>query len=246
MIKETRFLKRVIKEASKLITDDFVVKAKDNKGDLVTNFDLEIEQFIIGKIKESYPNFDIVSEEFNSKKELTKNCFVIDPIDGTINFANGMPLWGIQVACVKKGKVCSCAIYLPKFKEMYYADKSGAFVNGALIHVEEKGSRNIAVVEGHNRNASRIRVEKSGTKTRALGVACVSYSWIASGKLGAFVFKNNNLWDYLAGEYLVTQAGGYSIDKDNLHIAACSKEFALKLEKLCAYYPDDDINLKHE
>ena len=95
MTKELKFLIDTVKEASKLITEEFEVKAKDNKGDLVTNFDYEVEQFMINEIKKAYPNFNIVSEEFNSNEGLTDNCFTIDPIDGTINFANNIPLWGI-------------------------------------------------------------------------------------------------------------------------------------------------------
>ena len=77
MEKDTKFLIEIVKQALNLITQEFEVKAKDNKGDLVTNFDYEIEKFIIDKIKQNYPQFDIVSEEFNSQNGLTKNCFVI-------------------------------------------------------------------------------------------------------------------------------------------------------------------------
>ena len=78
---------------------------------LVTDLDWEIEQFLIGKIRESYPDFDIVSEEYNTNNEVTDNCFIIDPIDGTINFANKLPLWGIQIACIKDGKRVASVIY---------------------------------------------------------------------------------------------------------------------------------------
>ena len=123
MNKELKFLIDIVKEASKLITEEFEVKAKDNKGDLVTNFDFEVEQFMINEIKKAYPNFNIVSEEFNSNEGLTDNCFTIDPIDGTVNFANNIPLWGIQVACVKNGKTVAAVIYLVKLDELYYADE---------------------------------------------------------------------------------------------------------------------------
>lgn len=66
MTKELKFLIDIVKEASKIITDEFEVKAKDDKGDLVTNFDYEVEQFIINKIKKEYPTFTIISEEFNT------------------------------------------------------------------------------------------------------------------------------------------------------------------------------------
>ena len=246
MIKETKFLIKTVKDAAKLITEDFVVKAKDDKGDLVTNFDFEIENFIINKIKQRYPSFDIVSEEFNSKKELTNNCFVIDPIDGTINFAHNLPLWGIQVACVKEGEVVSSVIYLPKLKEMYYADESGAFLNKKPIHIFDRPqNQRLIVVEGIDGDASRIRVKSSGVGIRYYGVACVSSSWVACGKLSAFVFNVNNYWDYIPGQFLIKQAGGYVIDNDCCHIAASSKELAELLAKVCVPYPDDDVMLKH-
>ena len=68
MIKELKFLIDTVKEASKLITEEFEVKAKDDKGDLVTNFDYEVEQFIMNAIKKEYPDFNIVSEELNSNE----------------------------------------------------------------------------------------------------------------------------------------------------------------------------------
>ena len=67
MNKELQFLINTVMEASNLITDEFEVKAKDDKGDLVTSFDYEVEKYITEKINKEYPNFDIVSEEFNSK-----------------------------------------------------------------------------------------------------------------------------------------------------------------------------------
>ena len=95
MSEDLKFLIDVVKNASFLINDELEVKAKDDKGDLVTNFDYAIEKYLIEKIKEKYPDFSIISEEYNNNNELTENCFTIDPIDGTINFANGIPLWGI-------------------------------------------------------------------------------------------------------------------------------------------------------
>ena len=105
MSSELGFLIELVKCASLIINDEFKVKAKDDRGDLVTNFDYEIEKYIIDKIKESYPDFSIVSEEYNSEEGLKDNCFTIDPIDETVNFAHNIPLWGIQVACIKNKKL---------------------------------------------------------------------------------------------------------------------------------------------
>lgn len=130
MSEELVFLIDVVKEASSLITPDFEVKAKGNNGDLVTNFDLKIE-----KLKEKYPDFDIVSEENNSDKGITENCFVIDPIDGTVNFANNLPIWAIQVAMIKNNDVVAAVIYAPRLNELYCADSRAAYFNNKKIHV---------------------------------------------------------------------------------------------------------------
>ena len=76
MNKELEFIIDTVKGAASLITDEFEVKAKDDKGDLITNFDLEVEQYIIDKIKENYPSFSIISEEFNTNGTVTDNCFI--------------------------------------------------------------------------------------------------------------------------------------------------------------------------
>lgn len=97
MSNELKFLIDLVKGASLLINDEFEIKVKDENGDLVTNFDYEIEKYIMNIIKENYPNFSIISEEYNSKEGLTDNCFTIDPIDGTINFAHKVPLWEFKL-----------------------------------------------------------------------------------------------------------------------------------------------------
>ena len=133
MTKDLLFLIDTVKKASEMITEDFTVKAKGKKGDLVTNFDFEIEKFIIAEINKEYKNFTIVSEEFNKDATLQDNCFTIDPIDGTINFAHNIPLWGIQVGLIREGKTCAAVIFLPKLNELYSADETGAYLNGKKI-----------------------------------------------------------------------------------------------------------------
>lgn len=247
MEKVTEFLIDVVKQASMLITPEFEIKAKDDYGDLVTNFDLEIETFIIEKLKSEYPEFEIVSEEFNSKKELAKNCFVIDPIDGTVNFAHNIPLWGIQVACIENGETCCSVIYLPKFNELYYADKLGAFLNGKQIFVKQWNyNQALFLVEGGNKAPSLARIESKTKNYRVNNAICVDFAWVASGKYSGAIFKNDNYWDYIAGEYLVKQAGGVVINEKETHIAASNKEFAELLKVECGYYKNDIAFARHD
>ncbi|MBR4745563.1 MAG: inositol monophosphatase, partial [Clostridia bacterium] len=178
------FLKKIVNEATKLTNKTFEVHAKGDLGDLVTNLDLEIEKFLIRKMKEIYPDYDIVSEEFNSKKQVTNNCFIIDPIDGTINFANGIPLWAIQVACVQNGKTVASVISLPKLNELYWADKTGAYLNGKQIYVREIDTKDaIYTVEGSKHLEIMQNMRDFTYKDRRFGCAGVSFSFTAAGRL---------------------------------------------------------------
>ena len=226
MIKELKFLIDTVKEASKLITEEFEVKAKDNKGDLVTNFDYEVEQFIMNAIKKEYPDFNIVSEEFNTDVGLTDNCFTIDPIDGTINFAHNIPLWAIQVACIKDGKTCAAVIYLPKLQELYYADENGAFLNDKKISVNKMTiDRGLYTVEGPSNILGEYKMRNVNRNYRDFHCAAVNFAFVASGKLSATNFVWDTLWDYIPGQFIVEKAGGVIYNDTKMHIAANSKEF---------------------
>ena len=226
MIKELKFLIDTVKEASKLITEEFEVKAKDNKGDLVTNFDYEVEQFIMNAIKKEYPDFNIVSEEFNTDVGLTDNCFTIDPIDGTINFARNIPLWAIQVACIKDGKTCAAVIYLPKLQELYYADENGAFLNDKKISVNKMTiDRGLYTVEGPGNILGEYKMRNVNRNYRDFHCAAVNFAFVASGKLSATNFVWDTLWDYIPGQFIVEKAGGVIYNDTKMHIAANSKEF---------------------
>lgn len=244
MSEELKFLIDIVKNSSFLINDEFEVKAKDDKGDLVTNFDYEIEKYMIEKIKEAYPEFSIVSEEFNSKKELENNCFTIDPIDGTINFAHNIPLWGIQVACIKNGKTCAAVIYLPKFDELYYADETGAFLNGKQISVNnfyiDKG---LYTIEGPNKLLGQVKMRKISRHSRDFYCSAVNFAYVACGKISATNFVWDTPWDYIPGQYIVKQAGGVIYNDTRIHIAANNEEFLQVLKDNSSVNTDEKINI---
>jgi len=231
MTKDVEFLIRICKAAAELITDEFIlmpamISAKAHLDDLVTDFDLAIERFLVSEVKKEYPDFDIVSEEFNSAGQLTENCFTIDPIDGTVNFAHGLPLWGIQVACVRGGKTVASVIYMPKLGELYHADESGAYLNGKSIRVSSLP---------FNKSLLDFSVPVAGVNkrnTRATYCAAVQFAWVAAGRLGGIYHRNRNLWDIVPGRYLVEQAGGVGCYIDG-YVAANSKELLQLLMKEC-------------
>lgn len=221
----TKFLIDIVKKSYLLISDKVEVQEKDTQGDLVTNFDFLIEQHLIKSIKEKYPKFDIVSEEYNSSKELTDNCFTVDPLDGTINFANGLPLWGIQVACIKNGKTCSAVIYLPELNELYYADKEGSFLNGKAIKVNNSTPfRSLYTVESKENYKLLSKLKKELPHLRFFWCAAIDFAWTAAGKLGGTLCGLDTPWDYIPGMYLVKQAGGFTYSDKNVNIATNSVE----------------------
>ena len=226
MSDELKFLIDIVISASKLINPNFEVKSKGNNGDLVTNLDLEIENFIVNKLKEKYYDYDIVSEEYNSDKGLTDNCFVIDPIDGTINFANNIPIWAIQVAMIKNKETVAAVIYAPTFDELYCADNTGAYLNNNKIHVNNLDTYSgLYVIDGTNKFDMREKMVKKNSHLRIYYSAAIEYAWVACGKLSGMAFLKDTLWDYIPGEYIVRQASGVVYDENDLHIAANSNEF---------------------
>lgn len=229
---EIEFLKHIVKEAEKIAEQKYEVHTKDDKGDLVTNLDLEIEKYLISEINKNYPDFDIVSEEFNAENKLTDNCFIIDPIDGTINFANGLPLWGIQIACRKNGKTIASVINLPKLGEFYHADETGAYLNDEKIHIKEVPIKNVLYsITGHNALPSKANMQKYSKNFRRLGAACVTFAFVASGKIHGANIRRESLWDYEPGLFLCKMAGAKIKNVPGFHAAAMNQKFLDLLEQ---------------
>ncbi len=229
MTKDLKFLIKIVKQASKLITTNVQVSPKDDKGDLVTNCDFEVERFLIDKIKKNYPNFDIISEEFGKTEKLTENCFTIDPIDGTINFANGLPLWGIQVGCIRNGKTCAAVIYLPAMKDIFYADEAGAYKNGKPIHVCNLKPESVLYV-GEKKFSSE---KENHLLRRELFSSAVFFAWLSCGRLGAYIFsKNLHSWDCVPGIFIAEQAGAVYCENKKFKIVANSLETVKYFEEI--------------
>lgn len=235
MQKLTKYLCGIIKQAAKITNHSFNVYNKDEFGDIVTDIDKEVETFLIKNLTQKYPEFDIVSEEFNPDHDLTTNCFVIDPIDGTKNFAAGIPLWGMQIAAIENGEVISSVIYLPKLDELYYADCDGAYLNNSRLEIipENKNQRQIYSVDGKDKLSVLSQlIQEINRNIRHFSCASLTFAWVAAGRLTGYNFRTNKIWDYLPGMYLVKMAGGYTKDEPDLHVVANNQTI---FEILCKY-----------
>ena len=236
---EIDFLKQIVKEAEKISQRDYTVHTKGSGSDLVTNLDLEIEKFLIEQIKKNYPSYDIVSEELNTDGKVTDNCFIIDPIDGTVNFANGLPIWGIQIACRSDGETVASVIDLPKLGEFYYADTSGAYLNGEKISPHEVPIKNaIYSIIGHDSLADETmdwpeytRMRRYSSNSRNFGAACATFAYVACGRIHGVNFRVKHPWDYEPGLFLCKMAGAKTINEQGCHAAAMNQKFLDILRK---------------
>ena len=236
---EIEFLKRIINEANEISKKRFEVYTKGGETDLVTNLDLEIEKYLIHEINENYPDFDVISEEFNRNGTVTDNCFIIDPIDGTINFANNLPLWGIQVACRKNGKTIASVISFPRINEFYYADETGAYLNGKQISINEVPIKKaLYAIDGNNNLLCMQRMRKYSSHPRKFGGISVSLAFVASGRIHGAVFRSDQPWDYEPGLFICKMAGAPIKSIDGFHAAAMNQEFLDILEKETAKKPN--------
>ena len=203
--------------------------------DFVSNADIKAEKIIIDELTKSKKNYSIISEESglasNNDKE---NYWIIDPIDGTINFLHGIPHFAISIALKSKNEIVSGLVYDPIKNEMFYAEKNnGSYLNNKRIRVSKKQDINkcLFATNGEKFKNTKLHNRKSGS-------AALDMAYVAAGRYDGYFQENLNLWDIAAGLILVKEAGGIlnEIDlarNENLEIIASSPNINEKmLEKL--------------
>ena len=227
-------------KASKVLIRDFgeiekLQVSKKGPTDFVTNSDLKTEKIIIEELKKARPNYSFISEEngieINKDK---KNTWIIDPIDGTVNFLHGIPHFAISIALQSNNEIVSGLIFDPIKNEMFYAEKDkGAFFNNQRIRVSKKNKINecLFATSGVVKSELDLPYRKSGS-------AALDLAYVASGRYDGYFQNGLNLWDIAAGIIIVKEAGGVineiNLNKhNNIKVIASSNEINQKLnEKL--------------
>ncbi len=223
-------------KASKILIRDFgeiekLQVSKKGPSDFVTNSDLKAEKIIIEELKKARPNYSIVSEENGIEKNNDSgNTWIIDPIDGTINFLHGIPHFAISIALRFNQEIISGLIFDPIKNEMFYAEKNnGAYLNNKRIRVSKRNELDdcLFVTGGKIKNEFDFTYRKSGC-------AALDMAYVAAGRYDGYFQKNLNLWDIAAGILMVKEAGGVlnelnlSVIK-NIKIIASNSEINSKL-----------------
>ncbi len=225
MNKDCDFALKTIKQATNMLVSDFEVMQKGDS-DVVTSLELNIENYIVKKVKENYPKFDIISEEVCPKGKLSKNCVVINGIDGSVNVSKGMPIFAIQMAIIRDGVNTASVVYLPFLNELYFCDETQSYLNGKKLSVKtcpiEKG---LVAATGTKRIEKIVAMKKHGLILRDYGSIAVAFAWVASGKLNGAVYNGDKIWNYYPVLKICEKAGALIVDKAGEHIAASDDKF---------------------
>lgn len=202
---------------------NFKVEYKTNESNLVTEIDKASEKLITDFIKSKYPTHGILAEESGNVKEGAEYLWVIDPLDGTTNFAHGLPIFSVSIGLQKNGETIAGVVYDVMRNIVYSAEKgSGAFANDDKINVSKNDNlAHSVLVTGFPYNIAdnpERAIEKFATfliKARAvrrLGSAAIDFCYVAQGIFDGFWEVYLHPWDMCAGKLIVEEAGGLVTD----------------------------------
>ena len=225
---------KAAEKASKILIRDFgeiekLQVSKKGPTDFVTNCDLKAEKIIIEELKKAKPNYSIISEENGVEKNKDEsNFWIIDPIDGTINFLHGVPHFAISIALKSNNEIVCGLIFDPIKDELFYAEKNnGAYFNNQRIRVSKKRDINECLFAfGKGKDNLDLIIRRSGC-------AALDMAYVASGRFDGYFQNNLNLWDIAAGIIIVKEAGGIINEIDlsslkNIKVLASSAEINTK------------------
>ena len=186
--------------------------------DVVTGSDVRAEETIIGRIREIFPDDVIISEETNPDSDMGGRTWAIDPIDGTMNYTRGIPLFGMQAVFMEDGVPKASAIYLPLYDEMFTATDDGAFLNGVPIRVSDPRPLRKCILSAgdFSRKSETFRRAQAVllgecydevARFKVMGAACMDFAYLACGRTDLHVRFVNRIWDFMPGMYLAEKAG---------------------------------------
>jgi myo-inositol-1(or 4)-monophosphatase len=235
------FIIQLAKDAGKLSLDylgKIHISSKGEK-DIVTEADKDVEKLIISRIREKYPDHNIISEETENKVTSSQYCWYIDPIDGTANYAHSDPNYCISIALTKNKVLEYGCIFIPITNELYYAEKGkGAELNGKKMHVSkidkiENAMIQLGISPLKNTIDESLRLFKYATLTceraRDYGFCAGQLAYTAAGRADIFVKMSQHSWDLAAGVLLVEEAGGKVTDWRGNRITLGDKKSKLNI-----------------
>ncbi len=217
--------KACMKASRSLIRDfgeieNLQVSAK-GPGDFVTSADKRTEKILIEELQKAHPEYGIISEEVGIiNKTNVNNRWIIDPIDGTMNFLNGIPQFAISIGYEENQEIKCGVIFNPIMNEMFCAEKgNGAYLNNSRIRVSNKKKiKDALLVTGGPKGSSiikdkifseYIKVSNNVSNVRKFGSAALDMAYVACGRFDGYWQRELNYWDIAAGIIILKEAGGF-------------------------------------
>ena len=213
---------KACEKASKVIIRDFgevekLQVSKKGPKDFVTKTDKRVEKILVEELSKSKKNYSFITEE--TGKILNKNrdiFWLIDPIDGTINFLHGIPHFAISVALQINEEIIIGLIFDPIKNEIFYAEKNnGSYINNNRIRVSKKSNINECLFASNNDGVKSIYPRLN---TRNTGCAALDLAYVGCGRFDGYFHNNINIWDIAAGKIIIEEAGGKVNDINKFNI----------------------------
>ncbi|MCX7876885.1 MAG: inositol monophosphatase [Melioribacteraceae bacterium] len=217
----------ITKQAGEILKDgfkkNFEIEFKTNSSNLVTEYDKKSEALIIDFIKKEFPDHSILAEESGRQDLSDEYLWLIDPLDGTTNFAHGLPIFSVSIGLMKNRELIYGVVYDVMRDALYSAEKkAGSFCNGHKINVSSNENlKNSVLVTGFPYNVSEnpdkaferfIAFLKNSRAVRRLGSAAIDMCYVAEGVFDGFWEVALNPWDIAAGKLIIEEAGGFVTD----------------------------------
>jgi len=233
---ELKKLKSLVKAAAQeILLKDFGHSAFEYKddGSVITPADLAMQNRLENDLKHHWPMFDVLGEEMTLDEQLAvinqaaadpdKGYWCIDPLDGTSNYAAGLPFFAVSIALIINEEQQLGLIYDPVRDEMFTAIKGqGAYLNNQLIdHSRLTFADNKPIVAEidlkrlPDQLAIKLVTESIFASQRNIGSSAIDWCWLAAGRFDIYLHGGQKMWDYAAGSLIFREAGGYSISLDN-------------------------------
>lgn len=241
----------IVKQASRLMTDNITIEQKGNDSNFVTSADVNVQHYLQEKLPQLIPESTFLGEEEEVTNLNSEYVWVVDPIDGTANFIRGLKASVISVGLMKENKPYLGVIYDPYKDEIYYAERGkGAFVNGNPIHVSDRDFKHAVICTAaslYNKDLANPcfhimqEVYMQADDFRRFGAAANEMTYLAAGRIELYFEIRLFPWDMAAGIVIIEEAGGFveilheeglPLDRPAGIIAANSKENFEKLREI--------------
>lgn len=222
---------------------NFQIEFKTNEKNLVTEIDKKSEKAILDFIYKKYPDHAILTEESGELKKDSEYLWVIDPLDGTTNFAHGLPIFSVSIGVMKKNEIIAGVVYDVMNNIFYSAEKgSGSFAGNKKLKVSTSDQLALSfLVTGFPYNLADnpdkvferfAAITKKARAVRRLGSAAIDFCYVASGIFDGFWEVSLFPWDMCAGKLILEEAGGLITDFSGKEIDIFSKQILATNKKI--------------